>query len=143
MSAELPAPSTITVFSLPTVTFFAVPNCSKVAVSRLRPISSEITVPPVSVAISSSMALRRSPKPGALTAQVFKPPRMLLTTNVANASFSTSSAMISNGLLCCITCSSNGTISRILLIFLSTNKIYGFSNSAVKLSCLFAKYGLI
>ena len=34
----------------------------------------------------NSMALRRSPKPGAFTATVFKMPRMLFTTSVAKAS---------------------------------------------------------
>ena len=48
--------------------------------------------------MSSSMALRRSPKPGALTAATLRPPRSLLTTSVASASPSTSSAMISSGL---------------------------------------------
>jgi hypothetical protein len=43
------------------------------------------------------MALRRSPKPGALTAAIFRPPRSLLTTSVASASPSTSSAMMSSG----------------------------------------------
>ena len=33
--------------------------------------------------MSSSIALRRSPKPGALTAATFRPPRSLLTTSVA------------------------------------------------------------
>src|SRR4029450_3485853 len=46
-------------------------------------------------AMSCSMALRRSPKPGALTAATFKPPRSLLTTRVASASPSTSSAITS------------------------------------------------
>ena len=32
-----------------------------------RPTSSEMTVPPVRIAISCSISLRRSPKPGALT----------------------------------------------------------------------------
>ena len=36
------------------------------------PRSSLISVPPVRMAMSPSMALRRSPKPGALTAQMFK-----------------------------------------------------------------------
>jgi hypothetical protein len=36
--------------------------------SRLMPRSSMTAVPPVRIAMSSSMALRRSPKPGALTA---------------------------------------------------------------------------
>ena len=44
--------------------------------------------------MSASMALRRSPKPGALTATDLKVPRTLLTTRVARASPSTSSAMI-------------------------------------------------
>ena len=33
--------------------------------------------------MSSSIALRRSPKPGALTAATLRPPRSLLTTRVA------------------------------------------------------------
>ena len=56
-----------------------------------------MTWPPVRMAMSSSMALRRSPKPGALTAAIFRPPRSLLTTSVASASPSTSSEMISSG----------------------------------------------
>ena len=59
--------------------------------------------------MSSSMALRRSPKPGALTAATFKPPRSLLTTSVASASPSTSSAMMSSGLPVCTTASSTGS----------------------------------
>jgi len=68
---------------------------SSVAVSSLRPISSEITVAPVKMAMSCSMALRRSPNPGAFTATDLNVPRILLTTNVASASPSTSSAMMS------------------------------------------------
>ncbi len=40
----------------------------------------------------------RSPKPGAFTAATWIVPRSLLTTRVANASPSTSSEMINNGL---------------------------------------------
>jgi hypothetical protein len=47
--------------------------------------------------MSSSIALRRSPKPGALTAATLRPPRSLLTTRVASASPSISSAMMSSG----------------------------------------------
>src|SRR6516162_8208250 len=47
--------------------------------------------------MSSSIALRRSPNPGALTAATLRPPRSLLTTSVARASPSTSSAMTSSG----------------------------------------------
>src|SRR5437016_3220221 len=57
------------------------------------PRSSVMALPPVRIAISCSMALRRSPKPGALTAATCSVPRSLLTTRVASASPSTSSAM--------------------------------------------------
>ena len=72
--------------------------------------------------MSSSIALRRSPKPGAFTAQVLRMPRMLFTTSVASASPSTSSAMISSGLPAFATCSSTGSSSRMLEIFLSCSR---------------------
>src|SRR6516225_3950940 len=59
--------------------------------------------------MSSSIALRRSPNPGALTAATFRPPRSLLTTKVANASPSTSSATISSGFPNLTADSSNGS----------------------------------
>ena len=59
--------------------------------------SSEITWPPVRTAMSCSICLRRSPKPGAFTAATLRPPRSLLTTSVASASPSTSSAMMRSG----------------------------------------------
>ena len=90
-------------------TRLARPSMSSVTFSSLMPRSSEITWPPVRTAMSSSMALRRSPKPGALTAATFRPPRSLLTTSVASASPSTSSAMISSGLPVCTTASSSGS----------------------------------
>jgi hypothetical protein len=62
-----------------------------------------MNLPPVRTAMSSSMALRRSPKPGALTATLLMMPRILLTTRVASASPSTSSAMITSGRRCCAT----------------------------------------
>jgi len=61
--------------------------------SNFKPTSSEITRPPVKTARSSSISLRRSPKPGALTAKALKVPRSLLTTKVAKASPSISSAI--------------------------------------------------
>jgi hypothetical protein len=73
------------------------------------PRSSEIISPAVSVAMSPSMALRRSPKPGALTAAIFRPPRSLLTTSVASASPSMSSAMMSSGRPDCTTASRIGS----------------------------------
>ena len=105
------------------------------------PISSEITVALVSVAMSCNIALRRSPKPGALTAATFTIPRMLFTTNVARASPSTSSAIISSGLPALATPSSVLSNSRMLDTFLSTSKINGFSNSTLPLSWLLIKYG--
>ena len=61
--------------------------------------------------MSWSMALRRSPKPGALTATERKVPLILLTTRVDSASPSTSSAMISSGLPDCMTFSRSGSRS--------------------------------
>ena len=54
---------------------------------------------------------------GALTATEVNVPRILLTTSVARASPSTSSAMISSGLPVCMTFSSTGTRSCTALIF--------------------------
>ena len=63
--------------------------------------------------MSSSMRLRRSPKPGAFTATAWNVPRSLLTTIVASDSPSTSSATISSGLPAWMTCSSTGSRSLI------------------------------
>ena len=51
----------------------------------MMPRSSEISSPPVSTAMSWSMALRLSPKPGALAAEIFRTPRMRFTMRVASA----------------------------------------------------------
>ena len=61
--------------------------------------------------MSCSIALRRSPKPGALTATDLKVARILFTTRVARASPSTSSATMSRGLPVCMTFSRTGTMS--------------------------------
>ncbi len=134
-----PAPSTIVVFSLVILTRLAVPRCSIVAPSRSKPTSSEITVPPVRIAISSSIAFLRSPKPGALQAETLTIPLRLLTTNVAKASPSTSSAIISRGFPALATASSSGSNSRMLEIFLSARRIRGLSWSVLILSWLFMK----
>ena len=60
--------------------------------------------------MSCSIALRRSPKPGALTAAALNVPRILFTTRVARASPSMSSAMMTSGLPVCITASRVGSI---------------------------------
>ena len=131
MLSSLPAPSMMIVFSLPTSIRLAWPRSSNLMFSSFKPNSSAITVPPVKIAMSSNIALRRSPKPGALTAQVFKMPRMLFTTNVANASPSISSAIINNGRPALATCSSAGSKSRMLEIFLSYKSTNGLSINAI------------
>ena len=117
------APSIIMVSSFPTSIFFACPRSSILTPSRVKPTSSEITVPPVRIAISSSIAFLLSPKPGALTATALIVPRILFTTNVARASPSSSSAIIKSGLLAFATCSKTGNKSLMLDIFLSCKRI--------------------
>ena len=73
--------------------------------------------------MSSSIALRRSPKPGALTAATLRPPRSRLTTRVASASPSTSSATISSGLPDCATASSSGNSACMLDSFFSCSRM--------------------
>ena len=98
MSDFFPDPSIIVVLSLSTLIDLQEPRSFKVTFSSLIPRSSEITCPPVKIAISSSIAFLLSPNPGALTAQTFNPPLNLFTTKVARASPSTSSAIINKGL---------------------------------------------
>ena len=78
-----------------------------------------MALPPVKIAMSCSIAFRRSPNPGAFTAHTCKVPRSRFTTSVARASPSTSSAMISRGLPARATCSSSGSRSFIDEIFFS------------------------
>ena len=130
MASLSPAPSTIVVFSLLTFTWRALPSMSTVASFSSMPVSEEMTVPPVRIAISCSISLRRSPNPGALTETQVNVPRSLLTTSVLSASPSTSSAIISSFLPVCTTCSSTGRTSWIALIFLSVIRISGSSSTA-------------
>jgi hypothetical protein len=81
------------------------------------------------MAMFCSIALRRSPNPGALTAATLSPPRSLFTTNVASASPSTSSAMTRSGLLLWATdssSSSNGCKARKLLFVNKNVRILEF-----------------
>ncbi len=82
--------------------------------------------------MSPSIALRRSPKPGALTATALKVPRILFTTRVDRASPSTSSAMISSGLeeLVWMTFSSSGSRSWMEAILPWWIRMYGSSRTA-------------
>ena len=118
------------VLSLSTTIRLARPRSFSVTFSSLSPSSSLITWPPVRIAMSCSMALRRSPKPGAFTATTARVPRILLTTSVASASPSTSSATISSGLPWRATCSSTGSRSFIDEIFFSLSRISGSSSTA-------------
>ena len=108
---------------------------STVVFSVFKPSSSEMTSPPVKIAISCNIAFLLSPNPGALTATEVNVPLNLLTTKVANASPSTSSARIKSGFPEFITFSSNGNKSFTAVILELTIKIYGFSKTA---SCLSA-----
>ena len=123
MESLAPAPSTIVVFSLLSVTFSAVPSIERSASSIFMPLSVEITVAPVSTAMSSSISLRRSPKPGALQAAIFNVPRSLLTTSADSASPSTSSATISSERPLWATGSKTPMSSFIVEIFLSVIRI--------------------
>ena len=109
--------------------------------SSLIPSSSVIAFPPVRVAMSCSMAFRRSPKPGAFTAQHASVPRSLLTTRVARASPSTSSVMTRNGRPARATCSKSGSMSFITLIFFSWMRITASSRTASMRSGSVTMYG--
>ena len=141
IASESPAPSTIVVESLSITILRARPSCESFVFSSLRPISSVITSPPVRIAMSSSMRLRRSPKPGALTATAVKTPRSLLTTTVARASPSTSSATISSGLPAWMTCSSTGRRSLTAPTFWFAIRTYGSSSTASMRSASVIMYG--
>ena len=91
--------------------------------------------------MSSSMALRRSPKPGARTAATWSTPRVLLTTRVARASPSTSSARITRGLPLRETASSTGTRSATALILRSVISSSGLSKTHSRRSWSVMKYG--
>ena len=92
---------------------------SSVALSNASPFSSEITTPPVRIAMSSNISFLLSPKPGALTAAIFNDPRKRFTTNVVNASESISSAIIKRGLPVSTAFSKIGSMSLRVDIFLS------------------------
>ena len=105
MSFFLPAPSMIVVLSL-SIHPLGGAAC-RGDVLELDADISLISRPAVRIAVSS-IDLRRSPKPGALTAATLSPPRSLLTTRVASASPSIS-AMMSSGRPDCATSSSRGS----------------------------------
>mmetsp|Transcript_4871 Transcript_4871/g.7331 ORF Transcript_4871/g.7331 Transcript_4871/m.7331 type:complete len:287 (-) Transcript_4871:379-1239(-) len=141
MSSLAPPPFRMIVSSLVTVIVLQVPRCSSVTLSSGMPTSSLTTWAPVSTAMSWRVALRLSPNPGAFTAHTLMPPRSLLTTRVASASDSTSSAMIMSDFWDRTTASSTGTMLFMELIFFSTRSIKGFSISTTCVLLLVIKYG--
>ncbi len=90
--------------------------------------------------MSCSIALRRSPKPGALTAMDLKMPRIRFTTSVASASDSTSSATMSSGLPAWMTFSSSGSRSLTFETLDSTSRTYASSRTASWRSGSVTKY---
>ena len=143
ISEESPSPSTIIVFSFVTLTDFALPRSSILVSASVSPSSSDITWPPVRIAISLSISFLLSPYPGALTATTLNVPRSLFTISVVRASPSTSSAIISNLEPDCTICSKSGRISWIFEIFLSVIRIYGSSRVASIFSISVAIYAEI
>uniref|UniRef100_L7LVI6 Putative mucin-5ac n=1 Tax=Rhipicephalus pulchellus TaxID=72859 RepID=L7LVI6_RHIPC len=98
MSSFLPLPLSSSVSSLVMSTSPTWPRsdaCTSSSLMRLA--SSPNTMPPVATAMSCSVALRLSPKPGAFTAATCRPTLSLLSTKVLSASPSTSSAMMTKG----------------------------------------------
>ena len=142
MSDGLPPPSIIVVESLSITMRLAEPSVESSRFSRLMPRSWLTKVPPVSTARSWRMALRRSPKPGAFTAQTLRTPRRRFTTSAASDSPSTSSAMIRRGLPVDATFSSSGTISRRFETFFSLMRISVSSSTHVIVPGSVMKYGL-
>ena len=86
------------------------------------------------------IALRRSPKPGALTATALNVPRSLFTISIACASPSMSSAIRTSGLPCCTIFQDRQDLLRVGY-FLSVIRMYGFSRTASILSVSVIMYG--
>lgn len=124
ISDFFPAPQIMVVVSLFAMIDFARPSSEIETFSSFIPSSSDITVPPVRIAISRSISLRLSPKPGALTASTLRTPLSLLSIIVVSASHSIFSAIITRSFFPDPTSSSStGRNSFIFEIFLSVMSI--------------------
>jgi hypothetical protein len=119
----------IVVASFSMITRRAVPRSFTCTSSSVTPMSSRIALAPVNTATSSSSSLRRSPKPGAFTAQETKTPCIRLTTSRASTSASSSSTMMRSGRLVPATRSRMGISMFALEIFFSWTRIRGLSSS--------------
>lgn len=129
MASFSPLPSKMMVSSLVMMIYLQVPKQAGSDFSKVNPISSLTTVPPVKIAISFKIAFLLSPKAGAFTAQIFNPPLNLFNTKVAKASDSTSSQITNKGLFSFMACSKKCKIDYTEETFFSAIKIKGFSNS--------------
>ena len=106
----VPAPSTSVVLSLSMVTRLAVPSIPRDVLE----LDAEILADHLAAGEDRDVLEHRLAaiaEAGALTAATLRPPRSLLTTSVANASPSMSSAMISSGRPDCTTASRIGSIA--------------------------------
>ncbi len=139
IASSVPRPSMMTVSSLVATTRRARPRSVGWVFSSLRPISSVMYLPPVRMAMSSSIALRRSPKEGALTARALMVPRSLLTTRVARASPSQSSQMMTRFLDTWSARSRAGRKSLTPESFLSVMRMWGSSRTVSMRSGLVTK----
>ena len=140
-SSALPAPSTITVWSLVTVTRRAAPNSAIVTSLRFTPTSGSTTVALVTTARSSINALRRSPKYGDFTATTFSVFRMEFTTSICSGSPSISSATIRTCLPDSTIFSSTGRKSGSEEILLRTRSTRASLSTACWASMSVMKYG--
>ena len=140
-----PLPSMIVVSLDDTFTIRALPNkglnSSGFIFSILLPLVGDTTVPPVRIAMSSRIAVLRSPKSGAFTAHTLIVAFALLTTKIANASCSMSSATISSGRLSACAACNKGNTCAVLVSLPSYKKINGLSNTACIVELSVTKYG--
>ena len=124
ISSFFPLPSMMVVFSFVETTFRAWPKFFNSTFSSFNPNSSEINWAPVTTATSCNISFLLSPNPGAFTAKALKIPLNLLTTRVAKASPSTSSAIMTRSFFpVWAIFSIAGKISVRAEIFLSVTKI--------------------
>mmetsp|Transcript_33075 Transcript_33075/g.78438 ORF Transcript_33075/g.78438 Transcript_33075/m.78438 type:complete len:301 (+) Transcript_33075:166-1068(+) len=129
ISSALPESARIVVLVVAEVIFRAAPSCSSTVSSNFIPRSLDTYSAPVTMAMSWRSALRRSPKPGALTAQTWMMPRILLTTRVASASPTMSSQMITSGAPALAACSRMGMICLAVSTLWSATRTRQLSNS--------------
>jgi hypothetical protein len=141
MSAFLPAPSTIVVLSLSIVTRLARPRSFERDVLELDAEVLGDRLPPVRMAMSFSIALRRSPKPGALTAQTLQRAAQLVDDQRGERLALDVLGDDQQRLAARATCSSSGSRSFMFEIFFSWIRMYASSSTTSMRSASVTKYG--